>query len=180
MGSPPPTRGTLFFSCFARHLPGITPAYAGNTILFLLCSSFARDHPRLRGEHYTRESNLSHVTGSPPPTRGTLFNTIIGNTGCRITPAYTGNTLFKLYTLSVYRDHPRLRREHFTCLQKFSRYLGSPPPTQGTPIINGETRYRDRITPSYAGNTLIGGKLDRAFRDHPRLRREHYLRYFEM
>ena len=180
MGLPLTTRGTQILILCDISIYRITPAYAGNTGCICCQSAPPQDHPRLHGEHSFLIYPRYLTPGSPPPTRGTLspcYNTV---TEHRITPAYAGNTILFLLCSSFARDHPRLRGEHYTRESNLSHVTGSPPPTQGTPIINGETRYRDRITPSYAGNTLIGGKLDRAFRDHPRLRREHYLRYFEM
>ena len=50
-GSPPPMRGTrYYFFCQLLHL-GITPAYAGNTLIYSERQWQQRDHPRLCGEH---------------------------------------------------------------------------------------------------------------------------------
>ena len=72
-GSPPPTRGTLTFFQSACTLSGITPAYAGNTIYDDSLAYISRDHPRLRGEHYIGQLQITKIEGSPPPTRGTRY-----------------------------------------------------------------------------------------------------------
>ena len=45
------TRGIRIPPAFSAGFSRITPAYAGNTCVTLSSSIFARDHPRLRGEH---------------------------------------------------------------------------------------------------------------------------------
>ena len=52
---------------------GITPAYAGNTILQMVRNFMQGDHPRLRGEHIRIHCICYFKLGSPPPTRGTPF-----------------------------------------------------------------------------------------------------------
>ena len=51
LGSPPPTRGTLFSNSALVLCARITPAYAGNTFQNREVQSKDWDHPRLRGEH---------------------------------------------------------------------------------------------------------------------------------
>ena len=72
-GSPPPTRGTLVHSHPPPNFQRITPAYAGNTYSRPICLRYGRDHPRLRGEHYSASSYSEKAGGSPPPTRGTRY-----------------------------------------------------------------------------------------------------------
>ena len=71
---------------------GITPAYAGNTLLFTKRLDGLRDHPRLRGKHgyYAMFEYLNG--GSPPLTREThrSMSNLVEILG--ITPAYAGNT----------------------------------------------------------------------------------------
>ena len=50
-GSPPHARG-IPFVCHSIDSPfGITPACAGNTVMFTLAHRAQRDHPRMRGEY---------------------------------------------------------------------------------------------------------------------------------
>ena len=53
-GSPPLTRGIHFCKHRLSHCRGITPAYAGNTIVALIYRNANGDHPRLRGEYRIR------------------------------------------------------------------------------------------------------------------------------
>ena len=92
---------------------GITPAYAGNTLLVRISLYLTQDHPRLRGEHSFEGADLDGASGSPPPTRGTpLQQTYVFQT-FGITPAYAGNTFSPRLFIYSFRDHPRLRGEHF-------------------------------------------------------------------
>ena len=91
---------------------GITPAYAGNTLLVRISLYLTQDHPRLRGEHSFEGADLDGASGSPPPTRGTLPN----------------------YPRYRVRDGitPRLRGEHVHIKTGSFIKPGSPPPTRGT------------------------------------------------
>ena len=170
---PPPTRGTLLRYPIRFSRTGITPAYAGNTDTISTTFFQCGDHPRLRGEHLANEPPQATNIGSPPPTRGTrLFE--LSPKGCsRITPAYAGNTLggFSAYTPD--RDHPRLRGEHPKRALTLLCFLGSPPPTRGTPTAGLFCLFRCGITPAYAGNTMMMAMAIYMKRDHPRLRGEH-------
>ena len=113
--------------------------------------------------------------GSPPPTRGTRKSCFQCRYNPRITPAYAGNTDTVLEHYSGYRDHPRLRGEHYFRLPLKEHCLGSPPPTRGTLVNLPNTIVVFRITPAYAGNTLLLVSILDLVRDHPRLRGEHCL-----
>ena len=91
-GSPPPTRGTHKELTDYAVLDGITPAYAGNTIITAPCPLASGDHPRLRGEHTPSINDNYAIVGSPPPTRGTLKYAPCKYAFIGITPAYAGNT----------------------------------------------------------------------------------------
>ena len=136
----------------------ITPAYAGNTCFSSILLRLLWDHPRIRGEHFLRPSFTSHITGSPPHTRGThhlIFQYLVTN---RITPAYAGNTSRKNLKKSRHWDHPRIRGEHF--------------------IYQDPLRVLKRITPAYAGNTKTGNLKRSLIQDHPRIRGEHFLQVY--
>ena len=70
-GSPPHTRGTQLVVCLVHLYAGITPAYAGNTSKYLGADKSSKDHPRIRGEHFTGVTPPNSSKGSPPHTRGT-------------------------------------------------------------------------------------------------------------
>ena len=154
-GSSPHTRGTRACGFFRRgsrkdhprirgehhaphpggaRLPGIIPAYAGNTMISSQswvpvpgssphtrgtpraasrrCSA-ARDHPRIRGEHHDLLPELGARAG--------------------IIPAYAGNTADPVQAGEGGRDHPRIRGEHLAVSLCILPY--------------------QRIIPAYAGNT---------------------------
>ena len=132
VGSPPPTRGTQTVEGYDEDPGGITPAYAGNTILPTLFFFFFWDHPRLRGEHKDKNKGTTLAQGSPPPTRGTRYYLVKHYIYLGITPAYAGNTPISLAIFFVFKDHPRLRGEHFVVGFHIGFGRGSPPPTRGT------------------------------------------------
>ena len=74
---------------------GITPAYAGITVLIMSRSFRSWDHPRIRGDHLSRDRQLSVVSGSPPHTRGSQTSFRIACRCYGITPAYAGITFPK-------------------------------------------------------------------------------------
>ena len=153
-GSPPLTRGILTFCRDGGTTEGITPAYAGNTIIAIFFHDTARDHPRLRGEYKNERTEPGAGTGSPPLTRGILpfsFRTpaIVG-----ITPAYAGNTVHSNQSTPGNQDHPRLRGEYSVDGAVPGDETGSPPLTRGILASSVNEVYESRITPAYAGNTL--------------------------
>ncbi len=62
-GSPPHTRGIQLISKSLQSHIRITPAYAGNTIPFVVFSIMRKDHPRIRGE-YTKK--MAEIQGFSP------------------------------------------------------------------------------------------------------------------
>ena len=155
MGSPPPTRGTLTELNNTAKQFGITPAYAGNTVMQSSSFNSPQDHPRLRGEHIDAGGTYHETEGSPPPTRGTplVHPSMFRRIG--ITPAYAGNTYICQHTELIIWDHPRLRGEHWIGLMRIIVLVGSPPPTRGTPMYHCRIDIPQGITPAYAGNTRI-------------------------
>ena len=173
LGSLPPTRGTQVSKYFSDPERRITPAYAGNTLMYCHPCLCLWDHPRLRGEHKLKIIRQKTYMGSPPPTRGTLFKGLAPLNSGIITPAYAGNTCFAFFVGCVPWDHPRLRGEHHPLRSMFAKLLGSPPPTRGTHAKTNGGEDTLRITPAYAGNTVYV-IIKYPYRgDHPRLRGEH-------
>ncbi len=92
LGSPPRMRETLR-SCVGGFVDKrITPAYAGNTMIFA-------------------DKKHNHV-GSPPRMRETQETKNAALAACRITPAYAGNTPEAITALMISRDHPRVCGKH--------------------------------------------------------------------
>ena len=86
-------RGTPYLSEEFATLPGIIPAYAGNTSIFSTPTGMTRDHPRVCGEHGGCGNRDSGVRGSSPRMRGTQGERMDSTLGVGIIPAYAGNTL---------------------------------------------------------------------------------------
>ena len=133
--SPPLTRGTHGLTGHDLAVPGITPAYAGNTECRAQCQACS--------------------CGSPPLTRGTLVLYSQKFFPCGITPAYAGNTLPQVRRTARPRDHPRLRGEHGTVAVTEVTFTGSPPLTRGTLYKEEAVVLLPGITPAYAGNTSV-------------------------
>ena len=111
-GSPPLTRGPLIAPSAGHRVHGITPAYAGTTLDCRIEGIQARDHPRLRGDHYSIVARTSGYHGSPPLTRGPLLPQKRQTLHRGITPAYAGTTSPGRSIRLLFPDHPRLRGDH--------------------------------------------------------------------
>ena len=117
---------------------------------------------------------------------------VIDNTNneIRITPAYAGKRVKKSVTQSAGQDHPRLCGEKAFGNSLLHRCIGSPPPMRGKAIVSngrsidapgspppmrGKVRKPlehltlSRITPAYAGKSIVRDKGQLFDRDHPRL-----------
>ena len=114
-------------------------------------------------------SESSNTAGSPPPMRGKAgtyreyFDTV------RITPAYAGKRKTKAGYHTVTRDHPRLCGEKGEKVGDAIGGAGSPPPMRGKAAFPWQKVRLRRITPAYAGKSIIGIAKNPLCRDHPRL-----------
>ena len=133
LGSSPHSRGTLFLQIRGAVVPGIIPAFAGNTLLQTFLQPLPRDHPRIRG-------------GTPSPS-GSVFRSM------RIIPAFAGNTPYSVGIVWPTGDHPRIRGEHFDQLIYLVNYLGSSPHSRGTLWLCHISYWLNGIIPASAGNT---------------------------
>ena len=91
-GSPPHTRERHGRPYDNTDAIGITPAYAGKTLLRIFEVLLLWDHPRIRGKDARVTSYSESCTGSPPHTRERHINTVHSLFLLRITPAYAGKT----------------------------------------------------------------------------------------
>ena len=69
-GSPPHVRGILRWLRSHQSADRITPACAGNTLVYLSDLSRIRDHPRMCGEYILIIRGEKLMEGSPPHVRG--------------------------------------------------------------------------------------------------------------
>ena len=172
IGSPPHTRGKVFKNLNAFKALGITPAYAGKSLILLFSDNFVWDHPRIRGEKFKTVIISAKFIGSPPHTRGKASTHSQCQRGKRITPAYAGKRENPGTASTFYRDHPRIRGEKSSSRKKIPILLGSPPHTRGKVCIAIIVYYIVRITPAYAGKRTIHAHRKGVYQDHPRIRGE--------
>ena len=94
---------------------GITPALAGSTVSLQPAPTWARDHPRVGGEHI-EDCHINYgMAGSPPRWRGALYGAGSTTGSTRITPALAGSTTLSHGLPSWAGDHPRVGGEHSPC-----------------------------------------------------------------
>ena len=126
------------------------------------------DHPRVCGENPRRLAPLKSARGSPPRMRGKLASRLLAPACVRITPAYAGKTRGKSTCRTWWTDHPRVCGENIACCIKRGLHCGSPPRMRGKPCSARQPLPSVRITPAYAGKTLLSCPLPLAAADHPR------------
>ena len=136
LGSSPHTRGAHGRSGSSRIGVRIIPAYAGSTPANVRRYDPGQDHPRIRGEHGVRVRTGARCGGSSPHTRGALGEAAGDLQAGRIIPAYAGSTKTFSTTLSLTRDHPRIRGEHFLYCTHVRTSKGSSPHTRGARALS--------------------------------------------
>ena len=114
---------------------GIIPACAGSTTARAGIWFARRDHPRMRGEHLQRVTRVCGVPGSSPHARGARNGHIKTDGSAGIIPACAGSTVFNQTLHFLFRDHPRMRGEHFLSRNVSNPSKGSSPHARGAPGI---------------------------------------------
>ena len=131
-GSSPHSRGTPSRCQWMFSIPGIIPAFAGNTIMRWIRRNIGRDHPRIRGEHPEESSQEASGRGSSPHSRGTRVLRPWRDDRHGIIPAFAGNTRPVNAKITLTKDHPRIRGEHSTAALCSRCCPGSSPHSRGT------------------------------------------------
>ena len=72
-----------------------------------------------------------------------------------ITPAYAGKSAYELRCLQTFWDHPRVCGEKHLLLCLAQDLFGSPPRMRGKASLIGSAFDTLRITPAYAGKSLL-------------------------
>ena len=173
-GSSPRMRGTQVVLVAVERQAGIIPAYAGNTTAPNVPISFARDHPRVCGEHLSATKGWGVRGGSSPRMRGTPLLTEIDFFPQGIIPAYAGNTFSQFFQWFPHGDHPRVCGEHPGDGRLVVAHTGSSPRMRGTRLALLSDPMRIGIIPAYAGNTNRPAGESRTSGDHPRVCGEHH------
>ena len=153
LGSPPRMRGKAFLINATASFSGITPAYAGKSILATDLALRRRDHPRVCGEKFAVAVAPPSAVGSPPRMRGKAEVEAKALIPVRITPAYAGKRGTGCQASEQTGDHPRVCGEKAPTLTSTVAPAGSPPRMRGKDHDGrGAAKYRG-ITPAYAGKS---------------------------
>ena len=142
-------RGKVAYTDLQRPSPGITPAYAGKSLLKLLHHVGLRDHPRVCGEKAKAFYMKPLEEGSPPRMRGKVPAGLCQIIGFGITPAYAGKSCTELTVKGEVKDHPRVCGEKPSGVMAALACAG--------------------ITPAYAGKSMSGSSWGFDLQDHPRV-----------
>ena len=148
---------------------GITPAYAGKSLLGFLRSGLLRDHPRVCGEKLSFAQTYCFLSGSPPRMRGKAPMATGSETAYRITPAYAGKSRQEKFSKLPYGDHPRVCGEKSTSAAIVSQRPGSPPRMRGKEAHELAQYATEGITPAYAGKSAAARICSPPAADHPRV-----------
>ena len=150
-GSPPRMRGKVSVFSLPPTTFGITPAYAGKSILPHLFDCAGWDHPRVCGEKFFNVSSVWSLTGSPPRMRGKGLQNLSRPCWYGITPAYAGKSYEAFFSFCRRRDHPRVCGEKPSASLITSVVAGSPPRMRGKVHRFLLSYPAHGITPAYAG-----------------------------
>ena len=172
-GSSPHARGTPMKIRRDEGHVRIIPACAGNTFPPTHSDEPRTDHPRMRGEHLSKDRSRAVRNGSSPHARGTPLEERPACPPLRIIPACAGNTMPIRPRRRSETDHPRMRGEHWSSIMSPTNRSGSSPHARGTLLRELVEIRASRIIPACAGNThYLEGERSRST-DHPRMRGEH-------
>ena len=169
LGSPPRMRGRVCMTTLWTSQNGITPAYAGKSLLPSENVLQVEDHPRVCGEEHFGGLALPVVEGSPPRMRGRAAGVRPFRWAVGITPAYAGKSSRCSPLPLGGRDHPRVCGEERAKRLPLDLILGSPPRMRGRESNYISTHQGGRITPAYAGKSLTGQHPKAGQWDHPRV-----------
>ena len=101
--------------------------------------------------------------------REVLSNSLIIIINNRITPACAGSTLFHLYGIPSFQDHPRMCGKYYFLLFIHCLSLGSPPHVREVLSKINKSPPKCRITPACAGSTFDFRFYANVNKDHPRM-----------
>ena len=168
-GSPPRMRGKATDTVQALQAAGITPAYAGKSMLY--CDSLSEfvDHPRVCGEKDQLKTPAKGEGGSPPRMRGKEAVRLVLSREVRITPAYAGKRERARPSAGGREDHPRVCGEKERLSRCASWAEGSPPRMRGKAVWKDVKRAEGGITPAYAGKRSSYHNVWLMAKDHPRV-----------
>ena len=131
--------------------------------------TYLMDHPRVGGEK--AKANCRHFwpVGSPPRGRGKVVAFILAYVAVGITPAWAGKSLQRSQTMKIFRDHPRVGGEKSFIHSWLSVGTGSPPRGRGKAQMDLSNLEQLRITPAWAGKSIVYDLPIKQEEDHPRV-----------
>ena len=173
VGSSPRGRGTRHAADVVAVVHRFIPAWAGNTASRWPCLIRPSVHPRVGGEHRTRNDALCPGLGSSPRGRGTHGVRGFEWEDWRFIPAWAGNTCSRNLSSAKYSVHPRVGGEHAVGVSYRDLGSGSSPRGRGTPGAHRIRRQRHRFIPAWAGNTAETASIASQLTVHPRVGGEH-------
>ena len=147
---------------------GITPAYAGKTLIPSTKLFASINHPRVCGENPLFCGQYRLKSESPPRMRGKRSEIMVIEPCYRITPAYAGKTQNTNVRCALYVDHPRGCGENLFIVISADKSMGSPPRMRGKPCAAILRAVGRRITPADAGKTCLSDCMGLEKEDHPR------------
>ena len=148
---------------------GITPAWAGKSVLSAGSRPCSRDHPRVGGEKARTLIVQDEPQGSPPRERGKEARQCQVPVWLRITPAQAGKRTRSWRAYGCPWDHPRVGGEKGGAWWIIILFLGSPPRGRGKGRRVVDHHPLPRITPAWAGKSICLALPITAPRDHPRM-----------
>ena len=154
-GSSPHVRGALQAPRFHHSEPGIIPACAGSTAAVDGVDRFAGDHPRMCGEHISRNMTSLLTWGSSPHVRGALRYRILDIMERGIIPACAGSTRRNRGYCLLLGDHPRMCGEHARRFCQLAFIAGSSPHVRGALLHLRVNARNSGIIPACAGSTPV-------------------------
>ena len=152
---------------------GIIPACAGSTLDRRVRQCRYWDHPRMCGEHISRNMTSLLTWGSSPHVRGARRLRRLCDPQQGIIPACAGSTMSSMARFNAMRDHPRMCGEHIYAIPQLPEALGSSPHVRGALTWCRSIRCQLGIIPACAGSTRYTTLMFDADRDHPRMCGEH-------
>ena len=132
-GSSPLARGARTGSRARSGPGGLIPARAGSTRSLLRARSWARAHPRSRGEHDETALSTAPYSGSSPLARGAPHRGAARSRPRGLIPARVGSTMARYLLDLADAAHPRSRGEHAIGGGATHRSRGSSPLARGAP-----------------------------------------------
>ena len=122
------------------------------------------------GEKSCPGVTTNSLKGSPPHGRGKVVLTEHHHAAKRITPALAGNSIRCTSTTRLIRDHPRVGGEKVAAALVYTGGTGSPPRGWGkVGAALRKERLSSRITPAWAGKSLLSFWYCFCLKDHPRM-----------